>query len=299
MISEEEIRDTVIGGEELVAPPTRPRPIQSTRWHNVGVERSGTAKSSRPVSTGAPIRLLNVDIDDISMDQLLELRHGTFITVHTDMLRAFQKDRAFHDLLDEYDVVTCDSQILAFAARLLGTPFRERVSGSDYFPKFYKRYADDPSVRIFLCGAKPGVADKARDRINAAVGREIVVGTDSPRFGFLDDQAEIDRVIDTINASGATVLVVGLGAPKQDHFIHTYRDRMPEVELFMPLGGTIDYEAGEVRRPAPWVTNIGMEWVWRVMSDPRTRWRRYLVEQPPVLGKLVMQRFGRYRDPWA
>ncbi|WP_420453403.1 WecB/TagA/CpsF family glycosyltransferase [Ilumatobacter sp.] len=245
------------------------------------------------------VRLLNVDIDDISMDDLLDLRHGTFITVHTDMMRLFQRDAEFHRMLDKYDLVTCDSQILAFAARLLGTPVRERVSGSDYFPRFYERYADDPTVRIFLCGAKPGVADRARDRINAKVGREIVVGTDSPAFGFEDDPAEVDRVIDKINASGATVLVVGLGAPKQDRFIHTYRSRMPDVELLMPLGGTIDYEAGEVRRPAPWVTDLGLEWVARILGDPKARWKRYLVEQPPVLLQLVKQRFGRYSDPWA
>ena len=259
-------------------------------------EPGATAGVPEPRRT---VRLLNVDVDDITMDDLLALRHGSFITVHTDMMRLFQRDRGFHRLLDEYDLVTCDSQILTWAARLLGTPVRERVSGSDYFPRFYHRYADDPSVRIFLCGAKPGVADRARDRINAAVGREIVVGTDSPPFGFEDDPAEVDRVIQKIDASGATVLVVGLGAPKQDRFIHTHRHRLPGVELFMPLGGTIDYEAGEVSRPPGWVTDLGLEWAARIVDDPRARWRRYLVEQPPVLWQLVKQRFGRYRDPWA
>jgi exopolysaccharide biosynthesis WecB/TagA/CpsF family protein len=242
---------------------------------------------------------LNVDIDNITMEDLLQLRRGTFITVHTDMMRLFHTNREFHALLDEYDLVTCDSQILVYAAKVLGTPFKERVSGSDYLPRFYTKYADDPSVRMFLCGAAPGIADIARDRINAKVGRQIVVGTDSPPLGWLDNPDEVTRVIDKINASDATVLVVGLGAPKQDFFIHTYRDRMPGIDLFMPLGGTIDYEAGHVRRPAPWVTNIGLEWLWRVLSDPATRWRRYFVEQPPVMWHLLKQRLGRYHDPFA
>ncbi len=273
--------------------------IASPGWHNAQMRTVTLDHSESLLHHRRTVRLLNVDVDDITMDDLLDLRHGTFITVHTDMMRLFQKNRSFHGLLDKYDMVTCDSQILAFAGRLLGTPFRERVSGSDYFPRFYHRYANDESVRIYLCGAKPGIAERAQVKINAAVGRDIVVGTDSPPFGFLDDPDEVDRTIDKINASGATVLVVGLGAPKQDHFIHSYRDRMPEVELFMPLGGTIDYEAGEVRRPAPWVTNIGMEWFWRVLSDPKQRWRRYFVEQPPVLWQFVKQRRGTYRDPWA
>jgi N-acetylglucosaminyldiphosphoundecaprenol N-acetyl-beta-D-mannosaminyltransferase len=247
---------------------------------------------------GKSVRLLNVDIDDVTMDDLLDLRHGVFLTVHTDMMRLFQFDRGFYDLLGKYDLITCDSQILVYAAKLLGTPFAQRVSGSDYFPKFYTKYADDPSVRIFLCGAQPGVAEIARDKINAKVGREVVVGTDSPNLATLDNHAEIDRVIDKINASGATVLTLGLPTPKQDRFLHTYRDRMPGIELIQPLGGTIDYEAGHMKRPAPWVTNIGLEWLWRVAIDPKTRWRRYFVEQPPVLWHLAKQRFGRYRDPF-
>jgi N-acetylglucosaminyldiphosphoundecaprenol N-acetyl-beta-D-mannosaminyltransferase len=254
--------------------------------------------STSVMTRGKIVRLLNVDIDDVTMDDLLEVRHGTFLTVHTDMMRLFQFDRGFYDLLDRYDLITCDSQILVYAAKLLGTPFAERVSGSDYFPKFYTKYADDPSVRIFLCGAQPGVAEIARDKINAKVGREIVVGTDSPALATLNDAAEIDRVVDKINASGATVLTLGLPTPKQDRFFHAIRHRLTGIELIQPLGGTIDYEAGHVKRPAPWVTNIGLEWLWRVVIDPKTRWKRYFVQQPPVLWYLTKQRFGRYRNPF-
>jgi len=195
--------------------------------------------------------------------------------------------------------VTCDSQVLHGALRLLGRPVCERVSGSDYFPRLCERLADEPDARVFLCGAAPGVADRARAAINAAMGRELVVGTASPPMGFDFPSASADEVVEAVNRSRATVLVVALGAPKQEKFIAHVRERVPGVRLFLPLGGTLDYVAGTLRRPPAIVTGAGLEWAWRVLQDPRRRWRRYLVEDPRVLGLLVLDRIGRYRDPFG
>jgi N-acetylglucosaminyldiphosphoundecaprenol N-acetyl-beta-D-mannosaminyltransferase len=245
------------------------------------------------------VRLLNVDVDDVAMDELVEtFRQGVMLTLHVDMIMKLQKDADFYRLLPKFDVVTCDSQILTVAARLLGNPLRERVSGSDYFPRFYTRYRDDPSMTVFICGGAPGVADIARRNVNAKVGREMVVGTNSPSRDFESRPAEIERVIDEINASRATVLVVGLGAGRQEKFIFRYRDRLTGIKLFLPLGGTIDYEAESLRRPPSWITNVGLEWLYRLVREPRQRWRRYIVHQPPFLYLLARQLVGVYRNPF-
>lgn len=243
--------------------------------------------------------LLNARIDDVTMDELLEKREGTILTLHVDMLAKLQADREFYDLVKQFDVVTCDSQILYVAARLLRRPFKERVSGSDYLPRFYNRYRNDPNVTIFLCGAMGDIAERAMARINEKVGREMVVGAYGPTARYEDDPAEIEKILRMINESRASVLVVGLGVPKQERFIFRYRDQLPHVRLFLPLGGTIDYEAGDVRRPPAWITRMGFEWLFRLVREPRRRWRRYLVHQPPVLFHLAKQAVGRYRDPFA
>jgi len=246
------------------------------------------------------IRLLNVEIDDITMDELLAtFREGMLLTVHVDMIMKLQKDREFYQLLPHFDVVTCDSQILFAAAKLLGTPLRERVSGSDFFPRWYTLHKDDPRVTVFLCGGGPGIAEIAAKNINAKVGREMVVGTDSPPFDYDRKPGVIEEMIAKINASRASVLLVGLGAGRQEKFIVRYRDRMPHVRTFLPLGGTIDYEAQTLPRPSPWITNAGLEWLYRLLSEPRQRWRRYLVHQPPALYQLSRQRLGIYRNPFA
>lgn len=246
------------------------------------------------------VKLLNVEVDDVTMDELVgSFREGLLLTLHADMIMKLQRDREFYELLPRFDLVTCDSQILYAAARLLGTPLSQRVSGSDFFPRFCARHRADPDMTVFLCGGRPGVAERARASVNARAGRELVVGTDSPPFDFDTRPGEIDRMIAAVNASRATVLLVGLGAGRQEKFVVKHRDRFSHVKLFLPLGGTIDYEAGTLARPAPWVTNAGVEWLYRLVREPRERWRRYLVHQPPVLYLLALQRLGLYRDPFA
>jgi N-acetylglucosaminyldiphosphoundecaprenol N-acetyl-beta-D-mannosaminyltransferase len=246
------------------------------------------------------VRLLNVDVDDVSMNELVEtFRQGVMLTLHVDMIMKLQKDNDFYRLLPKFDVITCDSQILTLAARLLGTPFKERISGSDYFPRFYLRYKDDPSVRVFICGGAPGVAEIARQKVNTKVGREMVVGTNSPAMDYERRPDEVDALLGQINASRATVLVIGLGGGRQEKFVFKYRDRLPGIRLFLPLGGTIDYEAESLRRPPPWITNAGLEWLYRLLREPRQRWHRYIVHQPPFLYLIARQWLGRYRNPFA
>ncbi len=246
------------------------------------------------------VRLLNVDVHDVTMDELVEsFREGMLLTLHSDMIMKLQKDREFFELLPQFDVVTCDSQILFFAAKLLGLPLRERVSGSDFFPRFYTKHRGDPRVTIFICGGAPGVPEIAARKVNAKVGRTMVVGVDSPSSDFERRPAELERLIARINDSRATVLLVGLGAGRQEKFIVKHRDRLPYVRTFLPLGGTIDYEAGTLERPQPWVTDAGLEWLYRLVRQPRQRWYRYLVHQPPVVYLLAQQRMGTYRNPFA
>jgi exopolysaccharide biosynthesis WecB/TagA/CpsF family protein len=246
------------------------------------------------------VRLLNVDVDDITLDELVDsFEEGFLLTLHVDMIMKLQKDREFYELLANFSPITCDSQILVAAAEALGTPLRGRVSGSDFFPRYYLKHKDNPQVTVFLCGGGPGIAEIAAQNINHRVGRRMVVGVDSPPFDYDRTPGEVDRMVERINQSGASVLVVGLGAGRQEKFIVEQRARLPLVKTFLPLGGTIDYEARTLKRPASWVTNAGLEWLYRLVSEPRARWRRYLVHQPPVLYYLALQRLGLYRNPFA
>ena len=142
------------------------------------------------------------------------------------------------------------------------------------------------------------MADRAREIINRKVGRDIVVGSLSPPVGAETSEAACRAMVDRINASMASVLVLGLGTPKQERFLERYRALMPRVRIFLPLGGALDYEAGAMKRPPAWMSNIGLEWAYRIIQEPRKRWKRYLVDDIPVIPLILKQKTGRYRNPF-
>lgn len=246
------------------------------------------------------VRLLNVEVDNFTLKELLEsMRFGGFvITPNVDLIMKLQRSRAFYQAYQEADFRICDSQILMYVAKFLGTPFREKICGSDLFPAFYHYYSRDESMRIFLLGAAEGVAQQAQARINAKVGREMIVAAHSPSFGFERDAAECAAIIDRINASGATVLAVGLGAPKQELWITRHRHLLPNVKVFLAIGATINFEAGHVLRAPKWVSDAGLEWLYRLTCEPRRLWKRYLGDALPFFWLVLQQRLRFYRCPW-
>jgi exopolysaccharide biosynthesis WecB/TagA/CpsF family protein len=246
------------------------------------------------------VKLLNAEVDNITTDELInDFNEGLLLTLHVDMIMKLQSDRDFYNILPEFDIITCDSQIMYFATKYLGSPVKERVSGSDYFPKFYQHHKNNPEVTIFLCGGGPGIAEIAQKNINAKVGREIVVGTYSPPFNFDSNLDEINNMIGRINDSKATVLLVGLGGGRQEKFIVKYRSRFNNIKMFLPLGGTIDYEAETFKRPQKWITEFGFEWLYRLIKEPRQRFHRYVIHEPPFLYHILLQKLGLYKDPFA
>jgi len=246
------------------------------------------------------INILDIQIDNIGMNELIErLRVGGVVfTPNVDHLVKLQKDNEFCRVYQEADYRVCDSQLIMYASRFLGQPIKEKVSGSDLFPAFYRRYGDDRNVKMFLLGGLAGVAEQARHNINVKVGRNMVVDTYSPPFGFENDPIECQKIIDLVNRSGASVLAVGVGAPKQEKWICQYRSRLTSIRTFFAIGATIDFEAGYLRRSPAWMSSVGLEWLYRLVKEPGRLWKRYLVEDVAFFVLILRQKLklNRKRD---
>lgn len=241
--------------------------------------------------------MLNVWIDDLSMAQLLEkLDSGVVFTLNLDHLYHLQRNREFYDAYGQADFITCDSKYVFWGLRWLGPRIQETVSGSDLVPAYCAHHGQNPKVRVFLLGAAPGIAQRALETINSRVGRDVVVKSHSPSMNFVNDEAEIAETIRLINDSGATCLIIGLGAPKQEIWITKHRALMPSVKVYMGVGATIDYEAGAVKRSPPWMSRIGMEWLHRLTTEPGRYWRRYLRDLE-YFWLLLLDVLGRYKSP--
>lgn len=246
------------------------------------------------------IRILNTDILNITRDELLERLHkGALITPNVDHLVKLQTDREFYDVYQQAEWVVCDSKILYLLSKMLKHPLPMAIPGSSFFTSFYEYHKDDENCKIFLLGAKEGIAKKAMDRINERVGRRIVVGAHSPSFGFEKNAQECEELIRIVNESGANVLLVGVGAPKQEKWIMKYRDRMSGVDIFMALGATIDFEAGTLKRAPVFWQKIGMEWLYRCLKEPKRLFKRYFVDDMQFFFYFAKQLLGIYKNPFG
>lgn len=243
--------------------------------------------------------LLNARVDDRSLPELLDhlAAHGGVVhTINLDHYWHLQRNAAFAAAYRAADVVTCDSHYVQLALRWLGRPITHRITGSDLVPALCRDAARTGRFRVFLLGAKPGVAAQAMAAINAREGQEVVVGALGPSMRFVEDEAEIDAALAAITASGANVLCVGLGAPKQEIWMARVRQRLPGVRVLIGVGATLDYEAGAVRRAPPAWSRWKMEWLYRVLTEPG----RYALRYARCLAFFLwvwQERFGLYRDP--
>lgn len=247
------------------------------------------------------VQLLNVNINNVAMSDLLsELQGGGLVvTPNVDHLMKLQRDADFYGVYQQAEYTVCDSKILMYVSRFLGTPIQEKISGSDLFPAFYTYYRNDESIKIFLLGAEKGIAEIARRNINAKVGRNIIIDTYSPPFGFEKDEEECEKILRLINSSNATVLAIGVGAPKQEMWIAKHRKYLHKVKIFLAIGATINFEAGNIKRSPKWMSEVGLEWLYRLSSEPKRLWKRYILDALPFIYLIFKQRLKIYKNPWS
>lgn len=247
------------------------------------------------------IRILNVDVLAITQRELLEqLKKGVVITPNLDHCVKLQNDKEFYDCYQQAEWVVCDSKILYLCSKLLrGRGFPEAIPGSSFFTAFYLYHRNNPNCKIFLLGAMDGVAQEAMRIINEKVGRNIVVGAMSPSYGFEKKTEENELIYQTINDSGANVVLVGVGCPKQEKWIFAHKDKMPNVDIWMALGATIDFEAGNIKRAPKIYQKLAMEWFYRFLKEPKRMFKRYFIDDVKFFWYFGKQLLGVYKNPFA
>ena len=240
------------------------------------------------------VRILQAQIHAVTCDELLnQLDRGVLFTPNVDHLVKLESDEEFRRCYDRADWVVCDSRILYFCSKLLKRSLPETIPGSSFFPAFYRYHRNNPDCRIFLLGAAPGVEFRALELINAGMGRRFVVGAHSPSYGFEKNEEENRQIYDIINRSGANVVLVGVGSSKQEKWIMNHKDRMPGVDIWMALGATIDFEAGNIRRAPKILQKLCLEWFYRFCMEPKRLFRRYFIDDVKFFYYFMQQLLGR------
>jgi N-acetylglucosaminyldiphosphoundecaprenol N-acetyl-beta-D-mannosaminyltransferase len=223
------------------------------------------------------IAILNVPVHDVTMfetlnwiDQFIAERSPYQIcTVNPEFIMAAQRDSEFMQVLNRSALNIPDGVGVLWAARRLGHPLRQRVGGSDLVMQIAQR-ASIAGWKIFLLGAAEGVADQAATKLRSLYPAVNIVGAfaGSPS---IDREAEI---ADRVRSTSADILLVAYGAPQQDKWIARNLDRTGAI-VGIGVGGAFDFIIGRQKRAPKWVQHIGLEWLYRLIREPR-RWRRQL-----------------------
>lgn len=235
---------------------------------------SGGAHSAR-ISRLFGLAIDNTRLPLAAKDMIQAARDGrrtrvVFVNAHA--LNTAMASPAYKQTLASADHIYADGSGMAIAARLCATPLIDNVNGTDLFPLLCQE-AVAARTGIFLLGGKPGIAAKAAQTIADFGMGEAIVGTHHGYFAH--GSAEEDRVIGAINASGARIVLVGMGVPVQDQWAARIAARL-DAPVIAGVGGLFDFFSGTVSRSPKFMRTLGCEWLWRLALEPRRMAKRYL-----------------------
>ncbi len=242
------------------------------------------------------LRLFDLDFERVTLsgavEQISRAAHkrttGLVVTPNVDQIVRFGEDAYMHLVYREAMHVYADGMPIVWASRLTGgVGLPARVTGADLLPAVCEAAARE-HYSVYFFGGDPGVADAAAERMRQMHPGLKVAGTCCPPWGFEHDDALSRRMIAEINASGAQVLFLGVGAPKQEKWGHRYRASL-QVGPIVCVGAAFAFAAGIARRAPRILQESGFEWCWRLAMEPRRLWRRYLVDDTRFLAKAVRE----------
>ena len=237
----------------------------------------------------ARIKFMNTDIDNLTMaetlneiDKLIQKKNCSYVvTPNVDHIVRLEKDVELQKVYKNASLILTDGKPLIWISKWYKTPIKEKISGSDLFPRVCQ-LAANKNYTMYLLGAAEGVADTAVRNLMKKYPGLNIVGTYSPPFGFEKNEQEMNKIKTQIQDVHPDILIVGLGCPKQEKFMY-YHCKELGVPISFGLGASIDFEAGNIKRAPKWMSNHGLEWLYRFSKEPKRLFKRYFVDDLKII----------------
>lgn len=216
------------------------------------------------------VKILDVNIDDITMGIAVEKivkfleqdKNHIICTPNAEIMMKSYKDEKLKEILNNSDMVVADGAGVVLASKILGCPLKERIAGYDLVQNILKLKLEK-KIRIYLLGGSPNVAKKAIEKNSNLEGIEFV----GEHHGYFT-KSQDDEIIEEINKLNVDILLVGLGAPKQEKWIYENKDKL-NVKICIGVGGSFDVMAGNVKRAPKFFQEHGLEWFYRLCKQPQ------------------------------
>lgn len=234
------------------------------------------------------VDILGVKVDKVTMEQAIEQIKlflckdfvHTIYTPNSEIIMDAQKDIELKEILNSSDLVIADGSGVVLASKILKTKLPEKVSGIDLVKK---SFLTDEKPSYFFFGGKPGIAEKAKLNIEKEYSQINIVGIHDGYFNEEDNSI----IISQINSSGADILLVALGAPKQEKWIAENKDKL-NVKICIGVGGTLDIFAGVQKLAPDFFRNHGLEWFYRLVKNPGRFVR--MLKLPRFIFKVIIKK---------
>lgn len=244
------------------------------------------------------LNIFDMEFDNISMKEGIDLIDKTiekgekkkFFFVNPDCMNKLYVNKEYFSILEKADYVFPDGIGISIACNILKTPLLENVNGTDMLP-FLCQLSQKRDYSIFLFGAKPGVAKKMKKKLEEKFPNLKIAGV---RDGYFDWTKDTNKIIQEINSSQANILLVAFGVPLQEKWIELNFNKL-KPQVLMGVGGLFDFYSGQMKRAPKWMREIGMEWLFRLLKEPKRMWKRYIIGNPLFIYRVYKWKNKRNR----
>jgi len=260
------------------------------------------ASMPAPQSVPGIVDVLGVNVSAVNMDVAVSLAErwidagqpGYVCVTGVHGVMEAQKDPGFRRILNGAAMNLPDGMPMTWVGRLLGFRHIDRVFGPDFVTAVC-RLSVERGLRNFFYGGQPGVAQLLSENLRSRFPGLQVVGSYTPPFRSLNPQEECELLAQVLQ-SRPHILWVGLSTPKQERFMAQYVRRF-NVPLLVGVGAAFDYHTGRIRDCSPWIKRAGLQWLHRLMQDPKRLWKRYLLNNPAFIFRIIGQLAGQRAKP--
>ena len=241
------------------------------------------------------IDFLGIPVDNLTMSETLNLiddgirqnKRINHVVINAGKVVSMQTDKELFESVVSCDIINADGQSVVWAARFLGKHIPERVAGADLMQKLV-HLASEKGYKCFFFGAKEEVVKKVVDIYTLKYGSSIIAGYRNGYFNEMEEPTVAKQIAD----SGAQLLFVAITSPRKENFMYKYREILSNVNFTMGVGGTFDVIAGYTKRAPVWMQDMGMEWFYRFLQEPRRMWKRYLIGNMKFVWYVLKERFS-------
>ncbi len=235
-----------------------------------------------PIHNKHKFRIGHAEIDIVTLEDAVRLiidycghkKSAYVVTPNVDHILLLEKDEEFQQAYRDAFLVTCDGMPILWASKILGCPLPERVSGSDLMPALCKE-ASQRNLSVAVIGGPPGAAEGAKENLAKSYPGLNIVWTFCPPFGFEHSHEITNDIVNSLNRLQPDLVFLGVGAPKQEKWIHQHRDEF-KCGAILGIGASIEFAAGTLKRAPKIWQRLGFEWLYRLLQDPRRLGPRYL-----------------------